>query len=389
MSRSLSQSMKSHWRRALSLLLVLLTVLGMLPATALAAEWSPQYEPTGDFELNIAGATGWNAFPASLSVYDSETDGKEIAVIPATNNSAPIAFAILEDNGGDRVRIGIAPGGASWEGGKVEKTGWVDKESIYVNLPDVLPSIVYTKLPAEQFSGRLSRYEFIVPCWYTLAEYLAEVQKEAMSRGETLLVHDAGNQTADVSIAKGDPADLHDYEVDGGKYQRYETWTDTGRSGRPEEWDKPFSIPANINRAFSTRPYTTFTEVYVKSGARRAPARASSNPTGGVGGLNPGSPGGTKPTTNNVAWTTDQERTFLRFTLIEFPEGVVKDLNNREYSTWHVVGTPLNVVWGKGSIENWDADACRTRRRPQANGRYRLLLRCHRQQQQAVGHHSG
>ena len=24
-------------------------------------------------------------------------------------------------------------------------------------------------------------------------------------------------------------------------------------------------------------------------------------------------------------------------------------------------GTPLNVVWGNGSIENWDADTCRRR----------------------------
>ncbi len=182
-----------------------------------------------------------------------------------------------------------------------------------------------------------------------------------MTRGETLLVYDAGNQTADVRLAKGDPTELHDYEVDGAEYQKYEAWTDTGRSGRPEEWDKPFSLPANINRAFSTRPYTTFTEVYVKNGVRRAPARASSNPTGGTGGLNPGSPGGIKPTSTTVAWTTDQERTFLRFTLIEFPEGVVTDLNTTDYSTWHVVGHPLNVVWGKGKIETWDAAQCRSR----------------------------
>lgn len=38
MMRSLSQRITPHWKRALSLLLVLLTVLGMLPATAFAAE---------------------------------------------------------------------------------------------------------------------------------------------------------------------------------------------------------------------------------------------------------------------------------------------------------------------------------------------------------------
>lgn len=226
MSKNLSKSIRSHWKRALSLLLVLLTVVGMLPASALAAEWSPNYTPTGDFEVNIAGATGWNAFPESLPVFDSEKDGTQTAVVSATGETAPIAFVILEDNGGDRVKIGLAYDDSgsltSWEGGRVTKVGWVDKESIFVNLPDVLPGIAYTRLPAEQYSVRLGRYEFIVPCWYTLAEYLAKAQKEAMTNGETLLIYDAGDQTADVNIAKGDPADLHTYELDGAVYHYQE-----------------------------------------------------------------------------------------------------------------------------------------------------------------------
>ena len=48
------------WRRALAMLLVLLSVLGMFPATAFAAEaGGAAYPATGDFEVNIAGATGW------------------------------------------------------------------------------------------------------------------------------------------------------------------------------------------------------------------------------------------------------------------------------------------------------------------------------------------
>ncbi|MDE6997431.1 MAG: hypothetical protein K2P04_06120, partial [Oscillospiraceae bacterium] len=367
MSNFFSKSMKSRWKRVLSSLLALLTVLGMLPATALAAEWSPSYEPTGDFEVNIAGTTGWNSTTDPLPVYDIEADGVEIASVPTLDKAGPVAFVILEDNGGDRVKIGLAYDDSgnltSWEGGPVTKTGWADKEYMFINLPDVLPGIAYRRTDSkDQYSVRLGRYEYIVPCWYTLAEYLAKSQKEAMANGETLLVYDAGNQTADISLAKGDPADLHTYEIDGAVYQKYETWTDTGLSGRPEEWQKPFSTPASITRSYSTRPYTTFTEVYARSGIRRAPiARASSNPTGGTGGLNPGSPGGQKPTSTSVAWTTDQERTFLRFTLIEFPEGVVTDLNTTDYSTWHVVGHPLNVVWGKGSIETWNAAQCRQR----------------------------
>ncbi len=134
MQKSFSKSIRTHWRQALSMLLVLLTVLGMLPATAFASDAVPTYEPTGEFEVNVAGSTGWNAFPMSLSIYDSETDGEQTAAIPAADESAPIAFAILEDNGGDRVKIGLACDASgnpvSWEGGSVAKTGWVDKESI-------------------------------------------------------------------------------------------------------------------------------------------------------------------------------------------------------------------------------------------------------------------
>ena len=54
--------------------------------------------------------------------------------------------------------------------------------------------------------------------------------------------------------------------------------------------------------------------------------------------------GGSKPGSTNVSWATLSGRTFLRFTLIEFPKGVVTDLNSDDYSTWHTVGTPLNIM---------------------------------------------
>ena len=70
---------------------------------------------------------------------------------------------------------------------------------------------------------------------------------------------------------------------------------------------------------------------------------------GNTGGLNPGSPGGQRPNGTDVAWSTIFDQTFLRFTLIEFPKGVVNNLNTNDGSTWRVVGTPLNVVWNTTS----------------------------------------
>ena len=525
MLKSLSRSIKSSWRRTLSGLLAVITIMGMLPATALAAEGTPAraagsvttpvYAPTGDFEVNIAGATGWNGTCLPLPVYSAESGGTQIAAVPASDGAKPIPFAILTYDGGDRVKVGLAVdssgGVTAWEGGQLGKTGWVDKERIFINLPDILPSIAYNLtnsggsvfqaadgkgIPnvtgeafypnARQFSSRLGRYEYVVPCMFTLAERLAKVQKSAMSNGETLVIYEtfrpAGVQSAvrdgfaslwdsdsavsgdmdkaiamgytrdqgwfiakgtsnhqaglavDMSLAKGDPAELHEYTLDGSTYRKYEDWTEYEMPTRMHElssaairYQKPvssYTMPGDlenwterfaasegakrlqsycttagliplasewwhfndpnlakimargsysgqeavntkggytIDRAYSTVPYQTLTEL-AGSGIRRAPAKAnSSSPTGGTGGLNPGSPGGQKPTSSSVAWSTDPERTFLRFTLIEFPEGVVKDINSNDYSTWHVVGTPLNVVWGKGTYENWDAAACRSK----------------------------
>ena len=308
MMRSLSQSIKPHWKRALSLLLVLLTVLGMIPTTAFAAEESSsatRYTATGDFEVNIAGSTGWNGTRLPLTVYGSEDGPDEITAVPASDEAGPVPFVILEDNGGERVKIGLVSDDSGnvipWTGGAVDGTGWVDKKYIFVNLPDVIPSIAYNltnasgsvftaadgkELPgvtgtkfypdARQVNSRLDRKEYIVPCMYTLAQRLAKVQKTAMSNGETLVIYEAFRpaavQTAvrdsfsalissdsavsadmqrasamgygqnwfiaggtsnhqaglavDMTLAKGDPAELYGYILDGVTYQKYEAWTE-------------------------------------------------------------------------------------------------------------------------------------------------------------------
>lgn len=444
MLKTLFQSIKSNWKRTLSGLLAVITILGMLPATALAAERTdtraavstatPVYAPTGDFEVNIAGATGWNGTCLPLPVYNAESGGSQAA----------------------------------------------DGKSI----PDVTGRSFCPN--ARQFSSRLSRYEYVVPCMFTLAERLAKVQQSAISNGETLVIYEtfrpAGVQDAvrdgfaslwdsdsgvsadmdkaiamgyarnqgwfiakatsnhqaglavDMSLAKGDPAELHEYTLDGAAYRKYEDWTEYEMPTRMHElssaairfqtpvssytmpseldnWTERFAasegakrlqgyctaaglIPLSsewwhfndpnvakimakgscsgqeavntkggytIDRAYSTVLYVTLTKL-TGSSIRRAPVKANSaSSTGGTGGLNPGSAGGQKPTTSNVDWAADPERTFLRFTLIEFPEGVVKEINNNDCSTWHVVGTPLNVVWSDGTYENWSAEQCRSK----------------------------
>ena len=348
------KQLKHHWKRTVSGLMALVMAAGMLPVSGLAAEVpepaaktqvEATYAPTGNFELNIAGTTAWAGGEDDLPVYTTESGTTQTASIPIGE-----PFALLEDSGGDRLKIGCSEGG--WTGGALEGTGWVDKADVLVNLPDLIPSIAYVREDAEKaFNSRLTRFEYVIPCPYGEAERLAQLQAEAMEDGETLVLRMEG-QTVTITRGVGEPASLEEYSLDGETYQKYNQWTDIS----VDSGISAYHLPYEITRAYSADLSITL-GMFAPQPPRpsRAPA-ANSSPTGGVGAYNPGSPGGQKPHTSNVAWAIDPERTFLRFTLIEFPQGVTTDLNTQSWSTWHVVGTPLNVVWSNG----WSAEQCRS-----------------------------
>ena len=344
--------LKHHWKRTVSGLMALVMAAGMLPVNGLAAEVpepaaktqaEAAYAPTGNFELAPAGTTAWNGGEEPMTVYSSQAGTTQEAEIPAGE-----PFALLED-GDSRLKIGYSEGG--WTGGTLEDTGWVDKDGILVNLPDLIPSIAYVREDAEKaFNSRLTRFEYVIPCPYGEAERLAQLQAEAMDGGETLLVRMEG-QTVTITRGVGEPASLEEYSLDGETYQKYNQWTDSS----VDSGISAYQLPYEISTAYSADPSVTLGMFAPQTSQ---PNRAPSNvtPTGDVGAYNPGSPGGQKPHTSNVAWAIDPERTFLRFTLLEFPGGVVTDLNTQDWNTWHVVGTPLNVVWSNG----WSADQCRS-----------------------------
>ena len=334
-------------KKLLSLFLAFVMALGILPAGAFAAGTAANDPPAGSFELDAAGTTAWNGGDDPLAVYAAETGTAQAATIPAGE-----PFALLE-NGNTRLKIGYCEGG--WTGDTLESTGWVDKDSILVNLPDLIPSIAYIREDAEaQFNSRLTRFEYVIPCPYGEAERLAQLQAEAMAGGETLLLRMV-DQIVTVSRATGGPASLETYSLDGATYQKYSKWTEVEPA---DNGISAYQLPYNITTAYSADPSVTLGMFAPQDPAprpNRAPA-ANATPTGDVGAYNPGSPGGRKPSTTDVAWTINPERTFLRFTLVEFPGGVVTDLNTQDWNTWHVVGTPLNVVWGDG----WSAEKCRS-----------------------------
>ncbi len=333
-------------KKLLSLFLTFVIALGLLPTGAFAVGTAERQLPTGSFELNAAGTTAWTGVEDTLTVYATESGATQVASIPAE-----VPFALLGDSGRDRLKIGYCEGG--WTGDTLESTGWVDKDSILVNLPDLIPSIAYIREDAEaQFNSRLTRFEYVIPCPYGEAERLAQLQTEAMEGGETLVVRMEG-QTVTVSRAAGDPDSLKEYTLDGETYQKYGQWTETSPA---DSGIFAYQLPYTADTAYSADPSVTL-EMFAPQPARpnRAPA-PNVTPTGDVGAYNPGSSGGRKPSTTDVAWSINPERTFLRFTLVEFPGGVVTDLNTQDWNTWHVVGTPLNVVWSDG----WSAEKCRS-----------------------------
>ena len=280
------KQLKHHWKRTVSGFMALVMAAGLLPGTSLAAETAATpviqteaaYAPTGNFELNVAGTTAWNGGAEPLTVYSTQAGTTQVTEIPAGE-----PFALLEDSGGERLKIGYSEDG--WTGGTLEDTGWVDKDSILVNLPDLIPSIAYVREDAEKaFNSRLTRFEYIIPCPYGEAERLAQLQAEAME-----------GQTVTITRGVGEPASLEEYSLDGETYQKYNQWTDSS----VDSGISAYQLPYEISTAYSADPSVTLGMFAPQTSQ---PSRAPSNvtPTGDVGAYNPGSPGGQKPHTPHL-----------------------------------------------------------------------------------------
>jgi D-alanyl-D-alanine dipeptidase len=154
------------------------------------------WEEGGTLELPVVGASGW----AAASVVKREepnANARQISTLSPGRgfvilDTAPNWWYVQLDNG---------------------ETGWVDNRRCFINLPDVLPSIVYNitnataavfrsssfVLPgvtgyrmynAHSFNYRLGRYEYIVPGKYPLAHALFIVQQSALRNNDTLIIYE-------------------------------------------------------------------------------------------------------------------------------------------------------------------------------------------------------
>ena len=159
---------------------------------------------SGTFELPVQGATGWAAI--DIPLFDTaHRNSSIIATLPMGQ-----AFTILD---------GGIPGTEWWyievnDATGATITGWVLNLYCMINLPDVLPSIVYrnpniqsamfrssgrdipniTGLPlscSRDFNARLGREEDIAATLYRMARKIGVAQQAALAEGNTLIIYEA------------------------------------------------------------------------------------------------------------------------------------------------------------------------------------------------------
>jgi Na+-transporting methylmalonyl-CoA/oxaloacetate decarboxylase gamma subunit len=137
----------------------------------------------GGLELPVNGATGYAA--ADTAVYNVRRDSIITGIDPGE------AFLIMQEDG-EWWRVTVA--------GRNHIVGWVRHEHCLINLPDVIPSIIYKGSGSgnenengEENGGRvwnerLKRYEHIVPVRYEEAKQIYLAQSDALANNTTLVI---------------------------------------------------------------------------------------------------------------------------------------------------------------------------------------------------------
>lgn len=184
-------------RKIISAVVAAVILFGVLPfvPSAYAAPAEPY-----PFEAPVAGATGWMA--ATCADYqrlysEPRTSGNILKTLQPGDG-----FVILEEQG------------AWWKVSANGVEGWVQHIGCFINLPDVLPSIIYIntnayssvlkscgyEIPditglalydAQSVNCRLGRTEFVMPALYASAKKLAQAQQAALADGNTVVLYEA------------------------------------------------------------------------------------------------------------------------------------------------------------------------------------------------------
>jgi len=164
------------------------------PVVELAPPPMPE-KYVGNLELPIIGATGYSSVALDLKVSvnpDSET---------LKTLEAGTAFKIIGEEGN------------WWLIQNDDSSGWVQHKYCLINLPDVIPSIIYNNtntyfseymssgksIPnitgkslysGKTFNVRLGKEEFLVPVLYSMSKKIFLAQQYALSDGNSLVIYE-------------------------------------------------------------------------------------------------------------------------------------------------------------------------------------------------------
>ena len=165
---------------------------------------SPSPEPTAtptprkatDYELPVQGASGYASASMTLRAAPDAASG----AVASLGAGAP--FQILSESGG-------------WFYVKTARDqGWLNGKYCLINLPDIVPSIVYDATntyhsvirssgvalpgitgsglyPGKMENARLGEGQFVMPVLYPMAKKVYKAQQMALENGETLVIYEA------------------------------------------------------------------------------------------------------------------------------------------------------------------------------------------------------
>lgn len=166
------------------------------PETTPTVSYIDYLQESGVFELPVNGASGY----ASITIKLREGPSADTNTISTLN--AGQGFTILEESG-DWWQI-------EYDG----KKGWVMHQHCLINLPDVIPSIIYDNSNAysskmkssgreiPNITGRAlyqtymhnERFDeemYVMPALYTMASKISAAQQAALAEGNTLIIYEA------------------------------------------------------------------------------------------------------------------------------------------------------------------------------------------------------
>ncbi|WP_059170417.1 M15 family metallopeptidase [Bacillus sp. FJAT-27445] len=163
------------------------------PAEKEAVERKPYI---GELELPVEGATGYTSVALELKA-SANPDAKTIETMKAGT-----AFEIIREEGG------------WWFIKRGPSSGWLPHQYCFINLPDVIPSIVYDNTntysskfvssgkaiptisnralyPGKTFNERLGKEEYIMPVLYKMSKKIHNAQQHALKKGDSLKIYEA------------------------------------------------------------------------------------------------------------------------------------------------------------------------------------------------------